>query len=71
MDNRIFGSAISYIIVNDTESMSKRVERKFESEPERLPEISMAFPSAMGVSFGQIAEGWEEQVNESSQRILR
>ena len=60
MDNRIFASAIAYIIVNDTESMSKRVERKFMDEPEKLPDINLSFPSSMGVSYEQIAEGYAE-----------
>ena len=60
MDNRIFGSAIAYIIVNDTESMSKRVERKFERETDKLPQISMEMPCSLGVSYSQIAEDFHE-----------
>jgi hypothetical protein len=60
MDNRIFGSAIAYIIVNDTESMSKRVERKFERDDERLPQINMEMPQSLGVMYSQIAEDFHE-----------
>jgi hypothetical protein len=57
MDNRIFASAIAYIIVNDTESMSKRVERRFMQQDERGPEINLAFPAGLSVPYEQIAEG--------------
>lgn len=60
-DDRIFASAIAYVIFNDTESMSKRVENKFMPEPDRLPEIDTSFVPLLGVSYNQIAEGFNEQ----------
>jgi hypothetical protein len=60
-DDRVFASAIAYVIVNDTESMSAKVEQKFMPEPERLPEIDTSYVPLLGVSYSQIAAGFEEQ----------
>lgn len=59
-DDRIFASAIAYIICNDTESMSKRVEHKFVGEEEQV-KIDYSFPEGIGVSYGVIAEGFDER----------
>ena len=42
-DDRIFGDGISYIILNDTESMTRRVQSKFEGEEEEI-ELNMDYP---------------------------
>lgn len=57
-DDRIFASAIAFIIMNDTESMSKRVEHKYEGQPKEL-EIDYGYPDSIGVPYSQIAEGFE------------
>jgi len=54
-DDRIFGDGISYIILNDTESMTRRVQSKFEGEEEEI-ELNMNYPvginSTMEEMFG-------------------
>jgi hypothetical protein len=55
-DDRIFGDGISYIILNDTESMTRRVQSKFEGEEEKI-EVNMDYPvginSTMEEMFGE------------------
>jgi hypothetical protein len=58
-DDRIFASAIAYIIFNDTESMSKRVEHKFQQE-EKMPDINYSFPDGINVPYSTIGEGFEQ-----------
>jgi hypothetical protein len=60
-DDRVFADAISFIISNDTDSDSKRVEQKFTPEPDRLPEIVTGYVPLLGVRYSQVAEGFEEQ----------
>ena len=57
-DDRIFASAIAYIIFNDTESMSRRVERKFMGETKEL-ELNYGWPEGIGVSYQSVADGFE------------
>jgi hypothetical protein len=59
-DDRIFASAIAYIIMNDTESMSKRVEHKFIGEVEEV-KIDYSFPEGINVPYSVIAEGFDER----------
>ncbi len=57
-DDRIFASAIAFIIFNDTESMSKRVESKFVGETVEL-KVDYSFPEGFGVPYSVVAEGFE------------
>jgi hypothetical protein len=57
-DDRIFASAIAYIIFNDTESMSKRVEHKFVGETEEI-KVDYGWPDGIGVPYNQVADGFE------------
>lgn len=59
-DDRIFASAIAYIIFNDTESMGKRVEHKFMPHDRAPIDINMSFPDGVGVQYALIAEGFEQ-----------
>jgi hypothetical protein len=52
-DDRIFGDGISFIIMNDTESMSRRVESKFESEEENLV-IDYGWPVGMNSTLSEM-----------------
>ena len=52
-------TAIAYIIAHDIESMSRRVERKFVPDAQARPEINLAFPPGLAVSYEQIADGFE------------
>lgn len=56
-DDRIFAAAIAYIIFNDTESMSKRVEHKFVGETEEV-KVDYSWPDSIGVPYGLVAEGF-------------
>ena len=59
-DDRIFASAIAYIIFNDTESMSKRVEHKFLGETKELA-VNYSFPEGFGVPYSLVAEGFDAE----------
>ena len=50
--------AIAFIIFNDTESMSKRVEHKFIGERQPLT-IDYSYPQGIGVPYSVVAEGFE------------
>jgi hypothetical protein len=52
-DDRIFGDAISYVILNDTESMARRVQAKFEGEEEEL-EINYDYPVGLGSTMEEM-----------------
>ena len=52
-DDRIFGDGISYIILNDTESMTRRVQQKFEGEEEEL-EIDYGYPVGINSPLEQM-----------------
>jgi hypothetical protein len=58
-DDRIFASAIAFIIFNDTESMSKRVEHKFVGETQEL-KIDYSMPEGIGIPYSLVAEGFAE-----------
>lgn len=49
-DDRIFGDAISFIILNDTESMTRRVQNKFEGDKETF-EIDYNYPVGVNSSI--------------------
>ena len=55
-DDRIFAAAIAYIVFNDTESMSKRVEHKFVGE---TVEVAVDYGWAQGlvIPYDQVWEG--------------
>ncbi len=57
-DDRIMASAIAYIVFNDTESMSKRVEHKFAGETQEL-KIDYGWPEGIGIPYGRVADGFE------------
>jgi hypothetical protein len=57
-DDRIFAMAIAYIVFNDTDSMSKRVEHKFAGETQEL-KIDYSMPPGLEVLYSQVAEGFE------------
>lgn len=59
-DDRIFAMAIAYIIFNDTESMSKRVEHKFLGDAKEV-EINFSFPEGFGVPYSVISEGFDAE----------
>ena len=52
-DDRIFGDGISYIILNDTESMTRRVQTQFEGEEDEL-EIDYGYPVGINSSLEQM-----------------
>jgi hypothetical protein len=52
-DDRIFGDAISYIILNDTESLSRRAQTKFEGEVDEF-EIDYSYPVGINSSMEQM-----------------
>ncbi len=56
-DDRIFGDAISYVIVNDTESMSRRVQQKFEGDDDGELEIDYGYPVGINSSLEQMTGG--------------
>jgi hypothetical protein len=58
-DDRIFAMAIAYIIFNDTESMSKRVEHKFVGDTVEA-KIDYSMPVGYAIPYSQLAEGFEE-----------
>ncbi|MHB1952110.1 MAG: hypothetical protein ACYCOU_00055 [Sulfobacillus sp.] len=49
-DDRIFGDSISYVILNDTESMARRIQEKFEGVDEEL-EINYDYPTGINSSL--------------------
>ncbi|HEY3620760.1 MAG TPA: hypothetical protein VGK96_28485 [Candidatus Sulfotelmatobacter sp.] len=57
-DDRIFASAIAYIIFNDTESMSRRVEHAFVRD-EQIADIDYSFPVGVSVPYSLISEGFD------------
>lgn len=60
-DDRIFAMAIAYIVFNDTESMSKRVEHKFVGETIEV-KIDYSFPNILDVALSQVHEGYERAI---------
>lgn len=52
-DDRIFGAGIAYVILNDTESMTRRVLNKFEGEQEEL-EIDYGYPVGIGSTYEEM-----------------
>jgi hypothetical protein len=52
-DDRIFGDAISFIILNDTESFSRRVLNRFEGEEEEL-EVDYGYPVGVGSTYEEM-----------------
>ena len=60
-DDRIFASAIAYIIFNDTESMSKRVEHKFVGETVDV-KVNYDWPEGMVVPYTQVFDGFEAAI---------
>ena len=59
-DDRIFASAIAYIIMNDTESMSKRVESRFMGHQEEL-KIDYSMPQGLFVGYDVVAKGFKSE----------
>ena len=56
-DDRIFASAIAFVIFNDTESMSKRVEHQFVGE-EKVVELDYSYPDSISIPYNVVAEGF-------------
>lgn len=56
-DDRIFASAIAFVIFNDTESMSKRVEHQFIGE-EKIVTLDYSYPDSISVPYNVVAEGF-------------
>lgn len=54
-DDRIFASMISFAVLNDTESMTRRVEKLFE-ENETKAETNYDFPLGYNVNYDTVAE---------------
>jgi hypothetical protein len=57
-DDRIFASAIAFVIMNDTESMSRRVESRFEGQTEQIA-TDYSYPTGINVSYDVISEGFD------------
>ena len=57
-DDRIMAMAIAYIVFNDTESMSKRVEHRFVGETIEA-KIDYSMPSPYAVPYLQLSDGFE------------
>jgi len=57
-DDRIFAAMISFVIFNDTESMSKRVEHKFQHQEKEI-EINYSFPQGISVPYSVVAEDFD------------
>lgn len=55
-DDRIFATAIAFTIMNDTESMTRRVEKPFEEDEESKAETSYEFPLGYNVAYDKVAE---------------
>ena len=53
-DDRIFASAIAFTILNDTESMTRRTEKPYESTEVEF-EVNYSFPIGYNTSYDQIA----------------
>jgi hypothetical protein len=59
-DDRIFASAISYIIANDTESHTRRIENRFMEQPDKLPELLPDWVDSRAIPYEAISEGFAE-----------
>ena len=57
-DDRIFASAIAYIIGNDLVSVAQRVKTKFHRSLGELPSSPLDFVNTLAVPYSQIAEGF-------------
>jgi len=55
-DDRIFATAIAFAIMNDTESMTRRAEKPFETEDSKA-ETSYDFPLGYNATYDEVAEG--------------
>ena len=64
-DDRIFGDGISYIILNDTESMTRRVQTQFEGEEDEL-EIDYGYPVGINSSLEQMMGAELQREKENS-----
>lgn len=60
-DDRIFAAAIAYIIFNDTESMSKRVEHKFVGETVEVA-VNYGWPEGLVIPYDRIWDGVEAAI---------
>jgi len=58
-DDRIFAMAIAFIIFNDTESMSKRIEHRFAGDTAEV-KVSYEWPEGMVVPYSQVSSGFED-----------
>jgi len=56
-DDRIFAAAIAFVICNDTDAMSRRVESRFEGE-EKDVQTDYSYPMGINVPYSQVAEGF-------------
>jgi len=54
-DDRIFASGIAFTILNDTESMTRRLEKPFEEEDVKA-ETNYAFPVGYNVSYDELSQ---------------
>jgi len=54
-DDRIFAIGISFVIMNDTESMTRRVEKPFEEEDVKA-ETNYEYPMGYHVSYDEVAK---------------
>ena len=54
-DDRIFATAIAFCILNDTESMTRRLEKPFEQEKSTV-ETDYSFPVGYNTSYDELAK---------------
>jgi hypothetical protein len=55
-DDRIFATGIAFTIVNDTESMTRRVQKPFEPEDESEAETDYSFPIGYNTPYDELAK---------------
>ena len=58
-DDRIFGSAIAFVIMNDTESLSRRIATPFEGG-EKPVETDYSYPEGINVPYSVVAGEFDE-----------
>lgn len=54
-DDRIFATAIAFTVLNDTESMTRRVEKPFEEE-ESKTSTDYSYPLSYNASYSEVAQ---------------
>lgn len=55
-DDRIFAAGIAFVVLNDTESMARRVEKPFTGSEGEEIQIDYSFPVGYNATYDQVAE---------------